>query len=106
MRLTAKIKQLRMHLSGGGASPSHHRQDESFCQSSYFLTNSVEGTTRIHARSFRDNPVLFQIFYFMVKFLTNKFTWNCLPKEQKPTLVVSRLLKFEQQEVFASGQVI
>ena len=96
-----------MHLCvGRGASPSHNRQDENFCQSSYFLTNSVEGTTRIHALSFHDNPSLFQIFYFMVKFLMNKFTWNCLPKEQKPTLVVSRLLKFKQQEVFASEQDI
>lgn len=59
-----------------------------------------------HVLTFQDNPLMSQIFYFMVQFLTHTFTWNYLPKEQRPTLIFSRLVKFEQQGIFASGKEI
>lgn len=61
---------------------------------------------RPHVLTFQDNPLMSQIFYFMVQFLMHKFIWNYLPEEQRPTLIYSRLVKFEQQEIFASGQEI
>ena len=61
-----------------------------------FLEHRCGGTVRIHVLSFQDHLFMFQISCVMVKLLTNKFTWAYLPKEQKPTLRVSRLWKFEQ----------
>ena len=61
-----------------------------------FLEHWCGGTIRIHVLSFQDHLFMFQIFCVMVKLLTNKFTWAYQPKEQKPTLRVSRLWKFEQ----------
>ena len=61
-----------------------------------FLEHWCGGTIWIHVLSFQDHLFMFQIFCVMVKLLTNKFTWAYQPKEQKPTLRVSRLWKFEQ----------
>ena len=92
-----------MHLGGVGGGPSHHRQDENFHNSSYFLVG-MKGTTEGPLLTLQLHPLMFQNFSSTAKFLTTKSTWNHPPKEQRTKLVVSSLLKFEQQRLFASGQ--
>lgn len=69
------------------------------CSCSYFLSVCMKGTTQVYVLTFQSNPLMFQILYFMIKFITNKFTWNYLPKEQRLILVVSRFLTLGQQEI-------
>lgn len=47
---------------------------------------------------FQYNSLMFQTFYFMVKFLKNQFTWNHSPQKQESSLVVLGVWSLNSRE--------
>lgn len=88
LHLTSKIKQLIVHLSWAGMQELLLTIDKVriFVVAIISWLSIWKGPHRyIFSLIFQDNPLIFEIFYFMVKFFTNKFAWNYLPKGQRPT---------------------
>lgn len=63
-----------------GKSPAYHQQGQNPGSSDHFFNVIMQEATQKGVLTFQDNPLMFQISYFMVKLLTHKFTRNYLPR--------------------------